>query len=144
MKRVLLLTPIATAVVLLCGLAGAENKQAEEARIAKIERGRHIVDGVSMCNDCHTPILENGQLDEANRLMGAVLPFRPSGDVPWAEIAPQIVGLPAMTDDEAIHFFMVGERPGGVPPRPPMPRYRMSRDEAESVVAYLRSLAPKA
>lgn len=96
-----------------------------------------------MCNDCHTPVLENGQLDEANRLMGAVLPFRPNSEMPWAEVAPQIAGLPTMTDDDAIHFFMSGERPGGVPPRPPMPRYRMSRDEAEAVVAYLRSLGSK-
>jgi len=112
-------------------------------RAGKIAQGRHIVEGVAMCHDCHTAMLEDGQPDFANALMGATLSFRPTGEAPFAEVAPQVAGLPTMTDDEAVHFFMTGQRPGGVPPRPPMPRYKMARDEAEAVVAYLRSIAPK-
>lgn len=126
-----------------CGVLLAADKSSSDAELsAKIERGRHIVEGVAMCHDCHTAMLEDGQPDMANALMGATLLFRPTIEIPWADVAPMIAGLPTMKDEEAVHFLMTGQRPGGVPPRPPMPRYKMTRDEAEAVVAYLRSLAP--
>ncbi len=141
MKRLLVIVLSAAATV-GCGLVQAADNPADDGMNA-IAHGRHIVEGIGMCNDCHTAVLENGQPDLANPLMGATLPFRPTVEMPFAEVAPQIAGLPTMTDADAVHFFMTGERPGGVPPRPPMPRYKMNRQEAEAVVAYLRSLAPK-
>jgi mono/diheme cytochrome c family protein len=136
------LVVVATAVgVAVGGVLWAADQSEDSA--AKLARGRHIVEGVAMCHDCHTAMLPDGQPDTGNALMGATLPFRPTIDMPFAEVAPQVAGLPTMSDDEAVHFFMTGQRPGGVPPRPPMPRYMMARDEAEAVVAYLRSLARK-
>nr|WP_218280320.1 cytochrome c [Verrucomicrobium spinosum] len=40
--------------------------------------------------------------------------------------------------------MMTGKRPSGAPVMPPMPQIRLKRDEAEAVVAYLRSLKPAA
>lgn len=131
----------AAVVVAVGGVLWAADQPEDQA--AKLAHGRHIVEGVAMCHDCHTAMLADGKPDMANALMGATLSFRPTIDMPFAEVAPQVAGLPTMSDEEAVHFFMTGQRPGGVPPRPPMPRYMMARAEAEAVVAYLRSLAPK-
>jgi hypothetical protein len=37
---------------------------------------------------------------------------------------------------------MTGIAYNGLPARPPMPQYRYSRQDAEAIVAYLKSLAP--
>ncbi|MEJ1973604.1 MAG: hypothetical protein WDM96_14425 [Lacunisphaera sp.] len=58
----------------------------------------------------------------------------------WAPAAPAIAGLEGFTTEQAVKFLMTGERPSGVAPRPPMPEYRMNRDDAQAVVAYLKSL----
>ena len=40
-----------------------------------------------------------------------------------------------------MRFLMTGERPNGLPPTfPPMPPYRMNVEDAQAVVAYLRTL----
>ena len=59
------------------------------------------------------------------------------------EMAPPIAGLPTMTDQQAVTYMMTGEKPDGTESRPPMPEYRLTREDALAVVAYLRSLAPK-
>jgi mono/diheme cytochrome c family protein len=136
---------VAALAVTGCGekSSAVANVSPADAQAAKLERGKHLIEGLGMCHDCHTATGEKGEPDMSRALMGATLPFRPTIDIPWADVAPAVAGLPTMNDADAVHFFMTGERPGGVPPRPPMPRYRMAREEAEAVVAYLRSLAPK-
>lgn len=39
--------------------------------------------------------------------------------------------------EQAIEFLMTGRRPSGIPVLPPMPPYRLTREEAGAVVAYL-------
>lgn len=58
--------------------------------------------------------------------------------MPWAPTAPSLHGLQQLTDEQALHFLTSGELPGGRRPRPPMPPYRFSPDDARSVLAYLR------
>lgn len=112
-----------------------------ESAVDPVARGRHIVENVAMCVDCHTPHLPDGRLDPDNALPGSPLPFAPTVPMPWANLAPALAGLPTYPNDEAaIKFLMTGQTNHGATPRPPMPRYQMSRDEAEAVVAYLRSL----
>ena len=48
-----------------------------------------------MCNDCHTPRDEKGQLILAKALQGAPLGVQPIHPMPWADTAPPIAGLPA-------------------------------------------------
>ncbi len=112
-----------------------------ESAVDPVARGRHIVENVAMCVDCHTPHLPDGRLDPDKALQGSPLPFAPTVPMPWANTAPALAGLPTYPDDEAaIKFLTSGQTNHGAAPRPPMPSYRMSRDEAKAVVAYLRSL----
>jgi hypothetical protein len=38
--------------------------------------------------------------------------------------------------------MMTGIASNGLPVRPPMPQYRFNQQDAEAIVAYLRSVAP--
>jgi mono/diheme cytochrome c family protein len=110
---------------------------------AKIERGRYLVQGMAACGDCHTPTNEKGEPLPGKELKGAPLMFKPTVPVPnWADKAPNIAGLPGWEDAAAVKFFMTGVAYNDLPPRAPMPPYRMNKEDAEAVVAYLRSLVP--
>ncbi len=127
---------------LLGALIGSETKAAE-VNSAQIGRGRHLVHNVALCIDCHSPRDEKGQFVTAKHLTGAVLGFAATVPMPWAPAAPGIAGLENFTSEQAVKFLMTGERPAGVPVLPPMPAYRMAKEEAEAVVAYLKSLPPQ-
>lgn len=125
-------------VLLFAQPAFAQNPPSSPELIA---RGRHLVENIAMCADCHAQRLPTGEFDPNLYLLGGPLSFKPVADMPWNPIAPPIAGLPGYTDAQAIEFFTTGKRPSGVPLLPPMPSYRFTRPEAEAVVAYLRSLA---
>ena len=55
--------------------------------------------------------------------------------------AVNIAGLPGWEHEAAVKFFMTGIAYNGLPARPPMPQYRYDRQDAEAIVAYLKSLA---
>jgi cytochrome c553 len=106
-----------------------------------LARGKYIVEGTSMCNDCHTPRDDKGELDLSKALEGAPLGVQPIHPMPWADTAPPIAGLPAnYTQAQMVTFLQTGKRPDGSTARPPMPPYRFSRTDALSLTAYLRSL----
>lgn len=109
-----------------------------------LERGRYLIFNVAGCVDCHSPMNERGEFIAGKHLTGAVLAFAPTVPMPWAPAAPSIAGLEGYTDEQAVKFLMTGERPNGVPPRPPMPAYRLNAEDARAVVAYLKSLGKKA
>jgi hypothetical protein len=106
----------------------------------RVERGQHLVENVAMCADCHSPRLASGEFDRSRWLQGAPVPYKPLADTPWAPVAPAIAGLPGYSEEQAVVLLMTGQRPGGKGCLPPMPAYRLSRDEALYVVAYLKSL----
>ena len=113
------------------------------AKGGKAQRGRYLVRGVAMCNDCHTPRDEKGEFDLRRELHGAALTFEPAVEMPWAPAAPPIAGLPKGWGEAAlVKLLATGQGPEGHPLSPPMPQYRMSREDAEAVVAYIRSLSP--
>ena len=126
----------------LCAFAGLTWAQSPEETGAREERGRYLVERVGMCQDCHTPRDDRGVFVTAQWLAGAVVGFSPLAEMPWAEMAPPIAGLPTMSHEQGVRFLMRGERPDGSHARPPMPEYRLSREDAEAVVAYLQSLVP--
>jgi mono/diheme cytochrome c family protein len=108
-----------------------------------LERGQYLVERVTICADCHTERDWRGKPNRDRWLRGARLDFKPTRIMPWAEVAPDIAGLPMFTTDEqAVKYFETGLRPNGKTSKPPMPQYRLSRADAEAVVAYLRSLKP--
>lgn len=113
------------------------------ANSALVSRGRYIVEDVAVCSQCHTPRNSAGDLERSQWLEGApvwLLPARPIGD--WPLQAPRIAGSPGGSDADVIRLLTTGVWRDGRRLRPPMPQFRMSREDAESVVAYLRSLTP--
>ncbi|MEW5726886.1 MAG: c-type cytochrome [Pseudomonadota bacterium] len=139
MARVLAMVLAGVAAV---GMAGG----AVAAEPGPVERGRYLVEGVGLCADCHTPRDATGRPDGAKALHGSAIGFAPLVPVPgWADTAPALAGgRPGWTRSQMIDFLTTGVRPGGEPARPPMPPYRLNRQDAEAVAVYLESLpAPR-
>jgi mono/diheme cytochrome c family protein len=148
-----ILRPLSAAPLLfiiggLCLTSAQETKQSHE--VAKttgnaklIARGKYIVEGIAGCGDCHTPRDKNGDPDRTRWLAGASVFYEPAQPVPgWAITAPRLAGLPPGSDAQIIRLLTTAIARSGHPPRPPMPRFHMTRADAESVLAYLKSLNP--
>lgn len=113
------------------------------AKAAVIARGKYLVEDSGQCQDCHTPRNEKGEFVKEKWMKGGMLVFKPAVPMPvFAEKSSNIAGLPGWTDEQAVKFFMTGIAFNELPARPPMPRYRFNRPDAEAIVAYLQSLAP--
>ncbi len=133
----------ASVFVLPCAaIAGNGQSSSSTATPEQIARGNYLVYRAGLCIDCHSPRSEKGEFLEGKHLTGAPIGFTPVAPMPWAPFAPRLAGLPAgYTQEQIVHFLMTGERPNGRPgPLPPMPAYRFNRDDAEAIVAYLKSL----
>lgn len=108
---------------------------------SQLERGKYIVENVAMCELCHTPRNENGVPDRVHWLMGGPAQLRPAYPSPdWAVVEPRLAGRPPGTDADFIKLLTTGIARTGRPPNPPMPPFRMTRADAEAVLAYLKSL----
>lgn len=137
-------TSIAFKSALLTVLLSSGASFAHANSTESIQRGRYLVEQVAMCADCHSPRGEKGLFIVGKEYTGSPLGFAPTVPMPaWADTAPLIAGLPNYMTEQAVKFLMTGERPTGVPVRPPMPEYRMSKADAEAVVAYLKSVKSK-
>jgi mono/diheme cytochrome c family protein len=104
------------------------------------------VEDLSRCGQCHTPRDSNGTPDRSRWLQGAPVWLKsaePTED--WPLQAPRIAGALPGTDAEMVTLLTTGIWRTGTYLRPPMPQFRMSRQDAESVIAYLKSVksAPK-
>ena len=134
-SAVIVMTPL---LALMAMDVGSENFSAQNAKIA---RGEYITHHVAMCVQCHTPRDRDGNLISTLEFHGAPIPVeRPLRGKAWAFAAPNIHGLAGWREDEVVHLLETGERYDGRSPQPPMPPFRMSREDAEAVVAYLKSL----
>jgi mono/diheme cytochrome c family protein len=108
-----------------------------------VRRGKYLVTRVAMCGQCHTPHDDEGRPEPGRELQGTALPFGPLFAQPWSPAAPGIAGLPmGWTEAALVKLLMTGEGRLGTPLAPPMPQFRMTRQDAEAIVAYLKSLAP--
>lgn len=125
-------------------LTQAQVKQARSAGTRDqelIERGRYIVEGVAMCERCHTPRDQQGNPDRTRWLKGGPVQTEATYPAPgWAQTEPRIAGAPPGTDAEFITLMTTGIARTHQPPNPPMPPFRMTRADAEAVLAYLKSL----
>jgi len=138
--------PVLAAVVLLT-LLNVRTSFAEPpaGTAAKIARGKYLVENVAHCGDCHSPHNEKGETVSGKELRGTTLAFK--SIVPmsiWADKAPNIAGMRGWEQADAVKFFMTGLAYNDLPARPPMPQYKMNKEDAEAVVAYLKSLSPTA
>ncbi|HEY4359598.1 MAG TPA: c-type cytochrome [Bryobacteraceae bacterium] len=115
--------------------------KAQRSKSSSVERGRYIVESVAMCEQCHTQRDEHGNPDRPHWLMGGSMTILPTYAAPvWATREPRLAGAPPGTDEEIIRLLTTGISRTGRPPDPPMPPFRMTREDAEAVLAYLRSL----
>ncbi len=105
------------------------------------EHGRYIVEHIAMCVECHSTRDDNGNIIPERRFMGGPIPFKPPWPNNWAIRAPRNAGLPGYTDAQAIRLLTQGaiDR-NGEQLRPPMPRFRMTVQDAADVVAYMRTV----
>ncbi len=139
-----LITTLLLAVLLSALLALTSRSTAQTAG-ADTARGKYLVEQVARCGDCHSPKDEKGQPVSGKELRGAPLLFKPVTAPPdWADKAPNIAGLRAWEDADAVKFLMTGIAYNDLPPRPPMPQYHMDKEDATAIVAYLKSLSPVA
>ncbi len=136
-------------VATLAGLAlcASRNTVAQEPKAEAaaggndVARGKYIVDDVAMCGTCHTPRFANGELDRGRWLAGAPVPYLPAQPtVDWPIQAPRIAGRPPATDAQMITLLTTAVWTNGQPLRDPMPKFHMTRADAEAVLAYLKSL----
>jgi mono/diheme cytochrome c family protein len=107
----------------------------------KVARGRYIVEDVAVCWRCHSPVDSTGSRDHTRWLMGGQVGIQSTvaiGD--WAIVAPRLAGSPPGTDEQIVHLLMTGISRTGHYLRPPMPQFRMKQEDAEAVLAYLKSL----
>ncbi|MDH4063416.1 MAG: cytochrome c [Acidobacteriota bacterium] len=142
----------AMGVVLLLTMAGgapsagpvtvAQERTEPAASIAgDARRGQYIVEHVAMCGECHSSRDAQGTILEDTRFLGGPMPPAPSWAADWATRAPRNAGLPGYTDAQAERLLRegaIGRR--GVQLRPPMPRFRMTAQDAADVIAYMRSV----
>ncbi len=145
--------PASIAVCLLMLVGVSRFTSAEDSQPAKpggntaatsgpVARGRYIVEEVAVCSNCHTPRNSGGELDHAHWLKGTSIFMQPAHRMrDWPIVAPKIAGTLPGTDAEMVTLLTTGIWNTGKPLRQPMPRFHMSREDAEAVVAYLKSLS---
>ena len=105
------------------------------------EHGRYIAEQVAMCVECHSGRDAQGNIVASQRFLGSVLPIMPPPWGGWATTAPRNKGLPGYTDALALRLLTQGSiGRDGNQLRPPMPRFRMSAQDAADVIAFLRSV----
>ena len=113
--------------------------------VEKLEgRGQYIVEDVAVCSQCHTPRDTMNRFDRTHWLQGAPVWLKSAEPVDnWPLQAPRIGGALPGTDVEMITLLTTGIWQTGTYLRPPMPQFRLSREDAEAVVAYLKSVQPE-
>jgi len=120
------------------GVTPQPGKQATSGQVA---RGKYIVEEVAMCVMCHTPRDANGEIIRSQLLTGAPVFLQPAQKMQdWPQLCPRIGGTPPGTDDEMVTLLTTGIWKYGQPLRQPMPRFHMTKEDAQAVVAYLKSM----
>ncbi|MEQ1727777.1 MAG: hypothetical protein ABL982_05300 [Vicinamibacterales bacterium] len=142
---------LASAVALCATVNAAQAQQAEASQDAvkaaaddTLERGRYIVEDLVQCWRCHSPVDQRGVRDRARWLHGGQVGMRPTVPVgEWAIVAPRLAGSPPGTDAQFIHLMMTGVTRTGRFLRQPMPQFRMTQEDGQAVLVYLKSLGGK-
>lgn len=113
----------------------------DRAAGASIERGRYLTHDVAMCVQCHSPRDEKGRILEGREFLGAPMPIQsPYPSIRFAFNAPNLRELARSHGDSVSRLLRTGIDRNGKAPDLPMPPFRMSAEDAESIVLYLRSL----
>jgi len=144
---------IGVVVLVLAGMLSARAEEKSRARSGSaantdlVKQGEYLVNEVAHCSHCHTPQDEKGRPDRSRLLQGATLPIRPKKDTEnWAGKSPDITrsGVTGeWSKADMIKFLTTGKNPEGEGPTPPMPVFRLHKEDARAVSHYLKSLPGK-
>lgn len=105
------------------------------------ERGKYLSESVAMCVQCHSPREADGTLIRSKLYDGAAIPVgKPNQLKQWADFAPRIAGLPQYSEQQLVTLLTTGIGRDGKMLRAPMPTFKMSRQDAADVAAYLKGL----
>jgi len=141
MRGPFVLLGLVTVMVMVGVPAPAAQASRPAATAGNVEHGRYIAERVAMCVECHSGRDGQGNLIENQRYMGGLIPFTLPWPNDWAMRAPRNKGLPGYDDALALRLLTEGSiGRNGVPLRAPMPRFRMTPQDAADVIAFLRSL----
>ena len=111
----------------------------------KIARGKYLVEEVAKCQECHTPKMDNGNYIKSQWMKGSTLNLTPAAPVPgWHATSPDVTSGGTLWkrwgEEGMVAFFETGKTPRGSRPGPPMPTYTLTHEDAEAIVAFLKSL----
>ena len=115
------------------------------AQSPKVARGKYLVEEVSRCQECHSPKSVEGVFDKEKWMKGSVLLFQPIEPIKgWHKTAPDITRAGRLWGKwgelTLVKFLTTGLGPTGKPAGAPMPIYKMSQEDAEAIVDYLKTL----
>ncbi|MEO8497823.1 MAG: c-type cytochrome [Planctomycetota bacterium] len=131
------LSLVVVAVVFGDALTGSANDPLE----SPVEHGKYLVHHVAQCVQCHTPRDGRGALDQSRLLTGAPIPVAgPEFSRSWAVASVSLAGLGNYDESFVRHLLTHGARPDGTHPKSPMPSFKLSLQDADAVIAYLKSL----
>ncbi len=106
-----------------------------------VARGKYLVEGVAYCTNCHTPRNSKGELERSRWLQGGPLFWQPAHPLQnYPQLVPRIAGTIPATDDEMITLLTTGVWKDGTRLREPMPQFRFTKEDAQAVIAYLKTL----
>lgn len=113
----------------------------------KVAYGGYIVNALAHCFECHTPFTPEGMPDMTKIGAGGFkIHLGPGIEVVTANITPDPeTGIGNWTDEEIKTAIVDAVRPGGGKLAPPMPYpffKRMTDEDLDAVVAYLRTIPP--
>jgi mono/diheme cytochrome c family protein len=111
----------------------------------KVQRGKYLVEEVARCQECHTPKTDANEFDAAKMLKGAKLNVAPVATIAgWHTSSPDLTSTSALWqrwgEDGMIKFLETSKNPRGGKAGAPMPAYTMKHEDADAIVAYLKSL----
>jgi mono/diheme cytochrome c family protein len=127
---------------------GASDTAADVPKLTELQaRGQYLVDHVVACGDCHTPRGATGPIPGMYLAGNRDFIALPNGDkLPSRNLTNDALGLKNRTDAEIKAMFKDGKRPtptGEEALNPVMPYYvfhNMDNDDADAIVAYLRTV----
>ncbi|MFN7983839.1 MAG: c-type cytochrome [Vicinamibacterales bacterium] len=131
--------------ILVLFAAGVAWPSAAFSQDATLARGKYLVEEVARCQECHTPRTETGELDKTKWMKGAtIIGVPPTPVADWHQRSPDISSTSALWtrwgQDGLTTFLQTAKNPRGGKAGPPMPAYTMKKEDAEAIVAYLKTL----
>jgi mono/diheme cytochrome c family protein len=110
-----------------------------------VEYGAYLAGPISHCMECHTPMGPKGPMVDTVPGQGGFEFHGPWGISVAANLTPSEDGIADYSDEELKTMITKGVRPNGSPMLPPMPYpylAKMTPEDLDAVVLYLRSLKP--